>query len=588
MKKIPFLLVITAFCIFGTGCQEESASNNESITFKNTDNTVYARLPAEPDRINPCLATSTYSRVIYEQIFLNLLHFDPNTLELSPQLATARPVIEESPEGNVSYTFEIHDNAAWDNGEPITGHDYAFTIKALLNPKVKSAHIRAYIDFISELEIDPENPRKFTVHTDGKYIIGEAVISGIPPMPAYFYDPNGLLKDYTVKQMANEESLKQIEAESDNLQTFADAFNDQAFSREKISGSGPYRFIEWVTGQRIELEKKENWWGEGMAEEFPLLEARPNKLVFKIIPDQNAMMAALKDQQIDVASQIDPKGFIDLKDNEIIKDYFSLHTPSSMVYYYVGLNNKNPKLADKRVRTALSHLVNVDELIETLFYGLGERTVGPIHPAKPYYNKALTPIPYDPEKARALLSEAGWEDTNNNGIVDKTIDGQLVEMELDYTISNASKFANGHAVIFKEDAKKAGISINIIPKEFSVLIEDTKRRDFEMYTGAWAQDPTVDDPKQLWHSESDTPDGGNRVGFSSAKADSLIEEIRITLDEEKRNQLFKEFQRVVYEEQPYIFLIAPKERIAISKRFEAETSSRRPGFFVNTFELDIE
>jgi peptide/nickel transport system substrate-binding protein len=585
MKYFPLASIISIIILIGYGCESPT---EQKIAFKNTDNTVYTRLPAEPDRINPCLATSTYSRIVYEQVFLNLLHFDPNTLQLSPQLAKSRPAIETLPDGQVAYTFEIHEQATWDNGSPITGEDYAFTLKVLLNPNVKAAHIRSYLEFISDFKIDPDNNKKFTVFTDGTYIIGEAVISGITPIPAYFYDPDNLLAEFSVKEMTDEKTLASINENGDQLKVFAEAFNGQEYSREKISGSGPYRFIEWETGQRIVLERKEEWWGNEMAGEFPLLEAKPDKLVFRIIPDQNAMIAALKDQQIDVASQIDPRSFVELQENEIVKDYFELHTPSSLVYYYIGMNNNDPKLADKRVRRALAHLVNVDELIETLFYGFGERLVGPIHPAKAYYNRDLNLIEYNPEKARALLAEAGWEDSNNNGIVDKEIDGQQVELEIDYTISNASKFATGQSAIFKEDAKKAGISINIVPKEFSVLIEDTKRRDYEMYSGAWGQDPTVDDPKQLWHSESDTPDGGNRVSFSNAEVDRLIEEIRLTLDEEKRNELLKEFQRLIYEEQPYIFLIAPKDRIAISKRFEASTSTRRPGFFVNTFELQTD
>lgn len=313
------------------------------------------------------------------------------------------------------------------------------------------------------------------------------------------------------------------------------------------------------------------------------MRAYPDKLSFLIIPDQSAAVVALKDQQVDVAGQIDAKDFTDLRENELINRLYNLHTPSSMVFYFIGLNNKKPRLADRRVRRALAHLVDVPALIDDLFYGLAERTVGPFHPAKPYYHKGLKPIEFDPEKARSLLAEAGWEDTNGNGIVDKEINGVLTEMELEYKISASSKFANSQALLFQDDAKKAGVKINIVPKEFTVMIDDAKKRDYELYSGAWAQDPTIDDPKQLWHSESDTPDGGNRVSFTNAEADRLIEEIRVTLDEGKRNQLYKEFQELIYEEQPYIFLFAPLERIAISKRFRAEATVRRPGFLVNNF-----
>lgn len=587
-RSFLFLLLV----LLHFGCAPGSGpADSADIDFKRTDNTVYARLPAEPDRLNPILSTNTYARVINELLFLNLLHFNPQTLELEPQLAKARPLVEEVNEGlytgGVAYTFELHDEAVWDNGQPITAQDFVFTLKALLNPKVNAAHVRAYLDFIKNVSIDPDNPKKFTVYSDGKYIIGETVVSNIPLMPEHRYDPEGLLRPFSLEAMTDPEQAARLADSNPALQAFADAFNSPQYSREAafIAGSGPYAFEGWTTGQQIVLNKKDNWWGEGLAKTYPLLRAHPDKLVFKIIPDQTAALAALKDEQIDVTSQIDAKDFVDLQANESVTDRYALHTPPSMVYYYIGINNKAPKLADRRVRRALAHLVNVDELIETLFYGLGKRTVGPFHPTKPYYHSELPLIEYSPEKARSLLAEAGWEDSNGNGIVDKTISGQLTELELEIMVSSGSKFANNQALLFQSNAKLAGIKINIAPKEFTVLIDQSKQRNYELYSGAWAQDPIVDDPKQLWHSDSDTPSGSNRVSFSHPEADRLIDEIRETLDEQRRNALYLQFQEVIYQEQPYIFLFSPLERIAISKRFDAQASARRPGFFVNDFVL---
>lgn len=582
-------LFLLLFIAVSCGSDADSGSQQVALVFKQTSNTVFARFPAEPDRLNPILATSAYARAINEQIFQNLLHFDPYTLELRPQLAAARPVVREVADGKyaggVGYTFNIREEAVWDDGSPITAEDVAFTMKAIFNPLVNAAHVRAYMEFVSGFETDPSNPRAFTVYTNEKYIIGEPVVSNISVLPKAVYDPSGLLDDIPFSELADAEKASRLAKESKALQAFAEAFNSAPYSREKdfISGSGPYRFVRWETGQELVLEKKEGWWGESIAPNDPLLSAYPQTLSFKIIPDQVASMAALKDEQVDVVSQIDAKDFTDLQANEEMTRRFSLQTPPSMVYYYVGLNNKNPKLADKRVRRAIAHLLDVDELINTLYYGLAQRTVGPFHPTKPYYHDELPLIAYNPEKARALLAEAGWEDTNGNGIVDKVINGMPTELALEYMISAGSKFANNMALIFQDNARKAGVEITIAPKEFTVLTDHAKRRDYDMYAGAWGQDPVVDDPKQLWHSESDTPSGGNRVSFNNAEADRLIDEIRETLDEEKRNALYLKFQELIYEEQPYIFLFAPLERIAISKRFEAKTSARRPGFFVNDF-----
>ena len=570
------------------GCKSEP---KEKLEFKNTDNTVYVRLPADPDRLNPMLSTNSYARAVNEQMFYYLLHFDPRSLELTPQLAKAKPTVEEITEGEyaggIAYTFEIHDEAQWDNGQPITARDFEFTLKALFNPRVNAAPVRAYLDFIADVQVDPANQKKFTVISNKKYIVAEAAVSNLPIIPAYVYDPQGLLLPFALKDLANAERAEALVKSDEALGLFAEAFNSAQYSREKgfIVGPGAYQFEEWQAGQQIVLTRKKNWWGDKLADKYPALRAYPERLVFKIIPDPAATLAALKDQQIDVTSQIDAKDFVDLQQNELVNKYFELHAPSSLAYYYVGLNAKNPKLSDKRVRLALAHLVDVPNLIDDLFYGLAERTTGPFHPAKPYYHQGLKPLEYDPEKARQLLASAGWEDTNGNGIADKEISGQRVELELEYLISNASNFAKNQALLFEDNARKAGVKVNIVAKEFTVLIDDLKKRNYEMASGAWAQDPVADDPKQLWHTESGTPDGSNRTGFGNAETDQLIEEIRTTLDEKKRNELYRRFQEIIYEEQPYIFLMAPKERLAISKRFTAAPSVRRPGFFVNEFKL---
>ncbi len=585
---LTFIALLLLLVFPSCGPDQPAEGESQAVTFKNNDNIVRARLSAEPDRLNIMLSTNVYARAINEQIFLYLLHFDPQTLELTPQLAKSRPEIREITEGEyaggMAYTFELLDEARWDDGSPITAKDMEFTLKVLFNPKVNAAHLRAYLDYIAGLETYPDNPRKFTVLTSRKYILGEAAVSNLPILPPQVYDPEGLMAPFTVEELAAPESAARLAKEAPALQQFADAFNSPKFSREKgfIAGPGPYEFVKWETGQEIVLQRKENWWGGQLAEQYPLLQAHPEKLIFRIISDPAATVTALKDQQVDVASQINAKDFVGLRENELATGLYEFHTPASMVYYYVGLNNKDPKLRDKRVRRALAHLVNVPELIDNLFYGLAERTVGPFHPTKPYYHKGLEPIPFSPEKARALLAEAGWEDSNGNGIVDKEIEGERVEMEIEYKISTTD-FAENSALLFKDNARKAGINVHIVALEFTVLINDSKQRNYEMYSAAWGQDPTLDDPKQLWHTESDTPDGSNRVSFSSAEADRIIEEIRVTLDEKKRQQLYKEFQEIIYEEQPYIFLFVPLERIAISKRFEAKTSARRPGFFVNNF-----
>jgi peptide/nickel transport system substrate-binding protein len=569
--------------------QAEQQTDESTVEFSK-ENTATVRLPAEPDKINPLVTTSVYSRIVYEPIFLYLLQFDPQSLEIAPQLAKSRPQIEELTDGpfagGVAYTFEILDEAVWDDGTPILAKDFEFTLKALFNPLVNAAPVRAYLEFIRGMEIDADNPKKFTVYTNQKYIVGEAAIGNIPIYPTYVYDKEGLMSDYALSDLTDPDKSAEL-SEDENIKAFADTFNSAEYGREKgnVVGSGAYSFESWESGQRIVLKKKENWWGDKL--DNPLLAAYPDQIIYKIIPDQTTTVAAIKAQEIDVTAQIDAKDFTDMKDDEIVNKYFNLYSPTALQYYYIGMNTKDRtgKLSDKRVRRALAHLVDVDQLINDLFYGLAERTVGPIHPSKSYYNKDLKPIEYNVEKAQGLLAAAGWEDSDGNGILDKEIDGEQVDLKISYITTSTSKFGRSLAEILTANFKKAGVELDVELLEFRQLIERLRSRDYEMNSGGWGQDPVPTDLKQIWHTESDRPDGSNRVGFGNAESDALIDQIRVTLDEDERVDMYMRIQEMIYEEQPYIFLFSPRERIAIHKRFNTSITSLRPGYVVNDFQL---
>ncbi|MDZ4680282.1 MAG: ABC transporter substrate-binding protein [Saprospiraceae bacterium] len=583
--RIPLHCFLFATVLLLAGCMGDS---DEKKLYVHSENTVFARLPGEPDRLSPLITVNSYSRTVNELLFLNLLQFDPATLELQPQLAKSRAQIAEITDGlwkgGIAYTFELHESAVWDNGAPITGNDVLFTFKALFVPQVNSGPARSYLDFVKDLAVDAANPKRFTVYTDRKYILGEAAISTMPVYPEYHYDEQGRLRNYTLKALADPEQAARL-SEDTILAAFAENMHSERFAREKdaVKGAGAYALQEWVTGKQIALKRKANWWGDALSKTYPMLRALPERLVFSIIPDQVTALAALKSQEIDVASQIDVNDFVEIRKDSVLQPLYNFYTPAALQLFYIGINTRNPKLNDKRVRRALAHTLDMDAIIRDLYAGMAQRVTGPFHPDKPYYHKNLAPIAYNVEQARTLLKAAGWEDTNGNGVADKVLDGKQTELELNYLASSASKFSMNLALVLKDNAAKAGIQINILPKEFPVLIESLKRREFELHGGAWVAEPLPDDPKQLWHTESNTPDGGNRVGFGNAASDALIDEIRVTLDEQKRAGLYRKFQELVYEEQPCIFLLAPQERLVIHKRFDARPSVLRPGFFVNEF-----
>lgn len=544
----------------------------------------------DPRRINPPISTSANATYIESNIFEGLLIIDSETLEFQPYLAVARPSIKEIEEGpyagGMSLSYEIRPEASWDNGEPITGYDYAFTIKAIKTPQVNAQNLRPYMDFIDSVYVNPEEPKKFTVFSKKRYMLAEA-FSGYNIMPRYAYDSNNYLANLSFAAL--NDTSAQVQAallEREDLIAFATYFNDieTGQSPERIVGSGPYRLTEWQQDIRVVLSRKKDWWGDKLDAEN--IKAFPPKIIYRVIPNKSTAVTAMKDETIDIMKGVEARKFKELKEDPHYSEVFRLESPTQFAYFTIGFNFNDPRLQDKKVRQALAHVVNRDQIIEVLFYGMGKKINGPIHPKKRYYNEEIPDIPFDLEKAAALLKEAGWKDSDGDGVLDKEINGAKTSMDLVYLVNAESKERRKIGLLFQESAMKIGINIKIKPLDFNMYLDNANNRNFDLLALAWAQAPTEDDLKQVWHSASSVQGGGNRLDYKNPKVDSLIDELRVTLDKTKRDAMYKELQQTLYEEQANIFLIAPDSRLAIHGRFEqAETSVLRPGYSERYFTI---
>ena len=571
-KKI-FVLALAALVLYGCGKKKEK---NEVIIHELSDT----------DMLNPTNYQSADAGYYIAQMFQALWGTNPKTLEMEPVLAKALPLEEyDSTTGLLKYTCEIREEAKWDNGDPILAKDAVFSIKLYKAPVIGNEQNRPYFELISDIVTYPDNPRKLTIVCNKKYILAKSVAGSFSFIPQYIYDPKHLMDSISIKDI--NEKFSEVE-QSPIMKEFATEYNSEKYQREKgfIVGSGPYEFGEWVTGQKIVLVKKKNWWGEKFNNEYSFI-ANPDKLIYQTIKDQTAALTALKGKRLDVMYGIKSKDFVEqLEPSEEIKKNFTLATPLSMAYTYFGINMRNPKYEDVRVRKALAHLTDVDKIIKVIGYNLGQRVNGPVNPYKKgAFNDTITPYDFSIEKAKALLAEAGWKDSNGNGTIDKKINGQQTEFNITFTYNAGNDTRRDAALIFKEACRQVGINVDVVPQEWSIYIENQKKHDFEMFYGAWIGSPNPDDPKQIWHTES-INGGSNYVYFGNAETDKLIENIRSELNEDVRNDLNRKFQVILHEEVPYIFIWSPKEKIAISKRFtNTETFIVRPGFNEAAFKL---
>jgi peptide/nickel transport system substrate-binding protein len=237
-------------------------------------------------------------------------------------------------------------------------------------------------------------------------------------------------------------------------------------------------------------------------------------------------------------------------------------TPS-LAYNYIGFNLKNPVFADAATRVALSHLVDRKRVVDELYYGLARPVTGPFFPDSPATDPTIPVRDFSVEKARKLLAEAGWKDTDGDGILDRN--GIPLKFTLIYP--NANQIYPRLLPIVRQDMAKAGVKMELLSLEWSVCIQRLEKKQFEACAMGW-QGGITPDPFQLWHSSmADVESSSNFIGFSNPAADQLIEEIRLTFDPEKRTELYHKFHRLIYEEAPYIFLVSPYSLSAVSSRY---------------------
>jgi peptide/nickel transport system substrate-binding protein len=514
------------------------------------------------------------------------MNYDPTTLVLVPQLLKETPKIELIKngvfEGGTKYSFEIREEAVWDDGKPVTAADYEATLKLIFNPFLPTLGYRTFLENIQSFDIDKMNPKKFTIILNDTYFAGlESLTNVVPVLPKHIFDADNSLDTVSLLKLISDPSPENQLKNYPFIKDFADYYLGEFFSRnpEGVNGAGPYKLVSWQSGQEILLEKKQAWWGDKLATDNAAFQAFPDKLLFKIIPDPVSALAALKNEEIDVMQNIAPEDFLDLTSDSTTKTHFSFYTPSSLSSYYISLNTRLPILSDKKVRRAFAHAIDVDELIKNVFIGFGTRCATPLHPSSAEYNADLKPITFSIEKAKKLLAEAGWSDTDKDGILDKKLGGKKTALSVKY-LANAGKASSMTlAELIKSNARKAGIDVVIDAKDANTLLDKLRSREFEMISAGRSITPQWS-PSQNWRTDAD-----NRSGFGNEKTDQWIDALEREPNQSKRWVISKKLQAEIYEEQPEIMLFCPQERLVIHKRFEAVSTAVWPGFHPVAFKL---
>ncbi|HEU5394421.1 MAG TPA: peptide-binding protein [Candidatus Methylomirabilis sp.] len=463
----------------------------------------------------PNITSDSASHSVGSLIYDGLVRTDRD-LSLTGELAESWEI---SPDER-TITFHLKKGVRWHDGAPFTARDVEFTYRYMRDPKTPTAYAE---DFLQVARTEVVDPHTFRVRYEKPY--APALLSW-----ALWILPAHILEEPWRKGV--------------DLRTTPQ-------NRHPI-GTGPFRFHEWKPQEKVVVLANPDY-HRGR----PYLE----RVVLRIIPDSATIFLELKARNVDMAG-LTPLQFRRQTEYPAFAKSFEKYRYLSNSYAYLGFNLRDPRFADRSVRHAIAHAIDKREIIEGVLLGLGQEAVGPYKPGTWWYTDQVRTFPYDPDRAEALLREAGWRDRDGDGILEK--DGKPFRFTIRTNQGNSVRIQT--AEIIQRRLKAVGIDVQIHVVEWAAFINTfIRKRDFEAIILGWGLglDP---DQYEIWHSSKTGPDQLNHVSYGSPEVDRLLEEGRRTFNRERRTAIYRELQRVLAEDQPLVFLYVPEALTAVSSR----------------------
>lgn len=476
--------------------------------------TLISAMPSDPSSMIGMVAGESASLAIGSYLFNSLLKYDQN-LDLAGELAESWQVADDKK----TITFKLKPDLQWADGKPLTSADILFTWKLITDENTHSPYASDY-----QLVTKAEAPdaRTFIVHYSQ------------PFAPA-------------LESWASLQVLPKHKLAGQDIRTSSFA--------QKPLGSHYYQLKEWRHGEYIKLEKNLK---------SVLGPANIDHLIERIIPDPAAQFLELMADNIDSMS-MDPITYARIiPSRPALQARLNQFKELGNSYTYLGFNLKRKPFDDLRVRKAINYAIDKQEIIDGVYLGLGITIASPYKPGTRWSNPDLIPYTFDPAKAKQLLAEAGFEDTNGDGVVDRN--GKKLSFEILTNLGNKQREKT--AVIIQRRLKEVGIETHIRTLEWASLLTNfIKPGDFDAVVMGWGLglDP---DQYNIWHSSQQKPGQFNFIGYNNPTVDKLLEQGRLEFDPEKRMQIYHEFAKVLYEDSPLVYLSAGYGLTAIHKRVQ--------------------
>ncbi len=486
---------------------------------------ITVRIHGEPPSLNTLVDSDWLAdRITVPHVYETLTRIDPYDVPRYQHVPALAERWEVSPD-SLTYTFYLRKGVKFHDGAPFSARDVIATFDKVMDETTKSAHTRSYLEELERYEAIDD----FTVRFQLKrpyFLALDSIATNVPIQPAHVI---GKLTGAQYNQAAT-----------------------NPLNRSPV-GTGPFKFKEWQSKQRIVVERNAGYWGKP-----PHLD----RVTFRIVEDPTVALELAERGEVDLVHRLSDDQWVNMR-SEKLKRNFNRSRFFQASYAWIGWNaDAKPFFADKRVRRALTMLIDRQGLVEKLMHGLPRVTTCHFYWAGSDCDPEVKPLPFDPEAAARLLTEAGWKDSDADGVRDKG----GVPFQFTFMLPAASQNAARIATLAKEELSRAGIDMQIQKVEWSAFSKRLREHSFDACTLMWGGGPR-NDPTQIWHSKS-TKGGSNYVGYRNPAADKLIEDARVVLDGEARSAMYRKLHRILYDDQPYTWLYVNAELSLVHKRIK--------------------
>jgi len=508
LYTLIFSIVLLAACSYGGksntssgDSEQENANSSESGPKKGGK--VSIPIVADPT-FNPWHPNAYAESNVINRVLFSGLTQPSKDLVPAPDLATKW----EASEDGLEWTFYLRDDVLWHDGEKFTAEDVAYTFNKIVLNKELGANNASYFQKVKEVQVVDEYTVKFMLE------------SPVAALPAYLSFNTEIVPKHIFEGK--------------------DPWELTSFNKKNPVGTGAFKLKSYTSGQRVVLERNEDFYGET---------ALLDEVEYKVLADANTHVAQILSGELSIFALDDLAALDRIKNAKGV----TVDGRETTRFFWVIVNQQIEKYQDVRVRQAILHAIDRQNIIDTVLKGYGTIADAGIAPAlKEYYSDDVVRYDYDPERAKELLAEAGWKDTDGDGLVDK--DGEPFKIDFKIGIQGDLEAVSQ---MVQQYLRKVGLDVKLNAMEWNTMIQDVVvNRDYEMSLNWWRYPA---DPDLTAYMHSNSVKGMNIPAYQNVELDKLLDAGSQASDIEERKKVYLEAQKLMAEELPYIFLWYPQE-----------------------------